>query len=67
MLCEHDVLDLFKQNGERGGNACCIFMNYMTPVCSQKILPKKAAAEKQKKQTVGLNAALVMRGVIMLT
>lgn len=36
-----DVLDLFKENGEGGGNVWCIFMNLMTPVCSQKTLPKK--------------------------
>jgi len=35
------VLDLFKEDGEGGGNPCYIFMNYMTPVCSQDFLPKK--------------------------
>lgn len=47
------MLGLFKGNRVWGGNACCIFMNYMTPVCFQNVLPKKAAVGKQKKQAVG--------------
>lgn len=45
MIC---AWSLQGEQGGGGGNACCIFMNYMTPVCFQNVLPKKAAVGKQK-------------------
>lgn len=68
-VCAMCMMCLISSRGTgRGeGNACYIFMNYMTPVCFQKILPQKQLWKSKKKQTVGSNSTLVMRGVIMWT